>query len=61
MLVMIPKGWEKYFLKNAPYLRTFGKDTPIDIIEKAKAMNVKMMKYEGEPFYHFEQPDGTIE
>lgn len=57
MLVDIPEEWRQYFLKNAPHLRTFRKDTPQDIIEKAKMLNEKMIKLEGDPFYWFEEED----
>lgn len=54
MLVDIPDEWRKYFTSKP---RTFKKDTPADIIEKAKKVNEKTMFCAGKPFYFFEEDE----
>lgn len=52
MLVDYPHEWHKYFLEGK--VRTFSKDTPKEIIEKAKDINKTTMKYGGKNFFNFE-------
>lgn len=54
MLVDIPIEWEKYLI---PKTRKFKKDTPADIIEKAKKVNEKTIFCAGKPFYFFEEDE----
>ena len=55
MLVDYPDKWHEYFLQNAPQLRTFRKDTPQEIVEKAKLINASTLKHAGKQFFHFEK------
>mgnify|MGYP003289378224 CR=1 FL=1 len=52
MLVDYPYEWNKYMEKGK--VRTFCKDTPMNIIEKAKEINVVAMECEGKPYFKFE-------
>lgn len=52
MLVDYPHEWHKYFLDGKG--RTFSKDTPKEIVEKAKDINKTTMKYGGKNFFSFE-------
>ncbi len=54
MLVDIPDEWRKYFTSKP---RTFKKDTPPEIIEKAKKVNENTMFCAGKPFYFFEEDE----
>ena len=54
MLVDIPIEWEKYLIEDT---RKFKKDTPPEIIEKAKKVNEKTMFCAGKPFYFFEEDE----
>jgi len=54
MLVDIPDEWKKYFTSKR---RTFKKDTPEDIIRKAKEVNKITLKSAGKPFYFFEEDE----
>ena len=38
-------------------VRTFRTDTPKEIIEKAKEINAKAIKYEGKPYFFFEEEE----
>lgn len=52
MLVHFPHEWDKYLLDGK--VMTFSKDTPKDIVEKAKDINKTTMKYGGKNFFNFE-------
>lgn len=52
MLVDYPQEWRKYMVKGGT--RLFSKNTPKDIIEKAKKINEKMIRIAGKPFFLFE-------
>ncbi len=54
MLVDIPKEWEQYLFTDT---RKFKKDTPAEIIEKAKKVNESTMFCAGKPFYFFESDE----
>ena len=51
MLCDFPYEWRQYMVKGK--VRTFRDDTPKEIIEQAKKINEKAIKYEGEPYFHF--------
>lgn len=51
-MVNYPYEWSKYMIKGK--VRTFSKDTPIDIIEKAKKVNKTFIEDTGKPFFAFE-------
>lgn len=55
MLIDYPLEWEKYMIIGNG--RTFSKNTPAEIIEKAKKINEKALKYAGKPFFYFENDD----
>ena len=55
MLVDYPKEWGKYFDRSKKQLRTFRKDTPAEIVEKAKEINKFIIEHAGKPFFHFEE------
>lgn len=52
MLVDYPHEWHRYFLDGK--VRTFSKDTPKEIVEKAKDINKTTMQYGGKNFFSFE-------
>jgi hypothetical protein len=54
MLVDYPKEWEKYMFEKE---LKFKKDTPAEIVEKAKEINKKTMKCADKPFFFFEGDD----
>ena len=55
MLVDYPEKWSEYFFHdNEHELKTFRKDTPKDIIEKAKELNEDIFRISGQVFFHFE-------
>ncbi|WP_295218214.1 hypothetical protein [Ruminococcus sp.] len=53
MLVDYPLEWEKYFLRGKG--RVFSKDTPKDVVEKAKMQNELIYKRTGKIFFKFEE------
>lgn len=56
MLVDYPHEWEKYFLKGKGR-RTFSKETPETIKEKARDTNDTCIRYAGKPFFFFEEDE----
>ncbi|MBR1739148.1 MAG: hypothetical protein IJ737_02555 [Ruminococcus sp.] len=52
MLIDYPREWHKYMIKGKT--RTFSKDTPEDILSKAKMINEKVVRLAGKPFFYFE-------
>lgn len=52
MLVDYPREWHKYFIPGET--RTFSKNTPKSIIEKAKGINESAIRYNGKKFFSFE-------
>ena len=55
MLVDYPREWSKYMVDGKG--RTFQSSTPKEIIQKAKAINEKAIKYEGKPYFNFENKE----
>lgn len=55
MLVDYPREWNKYFVEGK--ILTLRVDTPKEIIEKAKSINEKCLKYAGKAFFHFENSE----
>ena len=52
MLIDYPYEWSKYMVDGE--IRTFKPNTPKEIIEKAKQLNEKALKYEGRPYFNFQ-------
>lgn len=52
MLVDYPFEWNKYMVPGK--VRTFKKETPADVLEKAKKINKKIFKNTGENYFSFE-------
>lgn len=52
MLVDYPFEWNKYML--AGKIRTFKKETPADVVEKAKIINKKIFENTGKNYFSFE-------
>lgn len=52
MLVDYPKEWHKYFIPGKT--RTFSKNTPKSIIEKAMEINKTAIRYNGKQYFYFE-------
>lgn len=52
MLVNYPLEWDKYIIPGSN--RMFSNKTPEEIIEKAKVINEKMIRFAGRPFFTFE-------
>ena len=53
MLIDYPMEWRKYMIKGKT--RTFSKNTPLEIVKKAKELNKKAVRYAGKPFFLFEE------
>lgn len=54
-MVDYPYEWEKYLIEDK--VRTFKKDTPSDIIKKAKEINDDYEKHFEKKFFHFEDEE----
>ena len=54
-MVSYPYEWNEFFDRSAKHLKTFRADTPQDIIDKAKVINEKCIKYSGKPLFYFEE------
>lgn len=52
MLVDYPQEWEKYMFEKE---LKFKKDTPAEIVEKAKEINKFIIEHADKPFFHFEE------
>lgn len=52
-MVDYPYEWWKYMVKGK--IHTFKKDTPEEIIKKAKKMNESYSEMTGKPYFHFEE------
>jgi hypothetical protein len=59
-MVAVPEEWSNYMFKDGIHFTTFKADTPKEIIKEAEKDNETAIRIMGEPFFHFEQPDGTI-
>lgn len=55
MLVDYPREWRKYMIPWQD--RLFRKDTPSEIVERAKELNKSIMEISGKPFFHFESEE----
>lgn len=55
MLVDYPEEWRKFMIPGET--RKFYKNTPDEIIEKAKKINKKLIASAGKPFFYFESND----
>lgn len=53
MLVDYPMEWRKYMIKGKT--RTFSKNTPLEIVKKAKEINKVAIRTGGKPFFFFEE------
>ncbi|MFQ9435586.1 MAG: hypothetical protein ACLR1R_04100 [Ruminococcus callidus] len=53
MLIDYPMEWRKYMIKGKT--RTFSKNTPLEIVKKAKELNKKAIRDAGKPFSFFEE------
>lgn len=51
-MIDYPYEWHKYLITGKNMM--FEKDTPPEIIEKAKKINEKVIKLSGKPFFSFE-------
>lgn len=51
-MVCYPDEWHKYLITGKN--RMFMKDTPAEIIEKAKEINEKVLKLTGKYYFSFE-------
>ncbi len=55
MLVDYPYEWGQYMANGK--IRTFVKNTPPEIISKAKELNKDIIKISGKDFFHFESDE----
>lgn len=57
-MVVYPDEWDNYLIpwKN----RVFRKDTPADIIKKAKEINKSYSRFSDKDFFHFEEERSDI-
>ena len=53
MLVDYPMEWRKYMIKGKT--RTFSKNTPLEIVKKAKEINKETIRLAEKPFFFFEE------
>lgn len=53
MLVDYPMEWRKYMIKGKT--RIFSKNTPQEIVSKAKEINKVAIRTGGKPFFFFEE------
>lgn len=58
-MVDYPYEWVKYLIEDK--VRTFKKDTPSDIVEKAKKINKSYSRSAGKNFFHFEAEENEQE
>lgn len=56
MMVNHPHEWDKFFVKGKT--RMFSKDTPADIIKKAKEINAYVFSISGRQWFRFESEEG---
>ena len=49
MLIDYPMEWRKYMIKEKT--RTFSKNTPLEIVKKAKEINKKAIRDAEKPFF----------
>ena len=60
MLVDIPEKWSEYFFHDDEHEpKTFRKDTPKDIIDKAKELNKELIRLSGHTFFHFDEVENA--
>ena len=59
MLVDYPSEWRSYMIPNNISKKNcmFRKDTPPEIVERAKELNKSIMEASGKPFFHFEDEE----
>ncbi len=55
MLVDYPHEWRKHMIQGET--RTFSKDTPQEIIDRARKINKKILESAGRPFFYFEEDE----
>ena len=53
MLIDYPMEWRKYMIKGKT--RTFSKNTPLEIVKKAKEINKETIRLAEKPFFFFEE------
>lgn len=52
VLIDYPQEWRKHMIKGKT--RTFSKNTPQEIVKKAKEINKETIRLAGKPFFFFE-------
>ncbi|WP_298483788.1 hypothetical protein [uncultured Ruminococcus sp.] len=53
VLVDYPQEWRKHMIKGKT--RTFSKNTPQEIVNKAKEINKETIRTGGKPFFFFDE------
>ncbi len=55
MLLDYPDEWRKYYVPGKK--RTFGKDTPANIVDAVKKLNARLVEITGSPHFYFEDEE----